>query len=97
MNKYTSFMNIDRVRSLSDVISFDSEMKMPETGWLLSVANRYGRPVFCTNWNPPDIESAGETMELFSRNRVYWFVGSLSIQPDVLREFRFIQIATPFQ
>jgi hypothetical protein len=83
--------------SLSDVISFDSEMKMPETGWLLSVANRYGRPVFCTNWNPPDIESAGETMELFSRNRVYWFTGSLSIQPNVLREFRFIQIATPFQ
>lgn len=35
---------------LSDIISFDSEMAMHETGWLINIAYRYGRPMFCTNW-----------------------------------------------
>lgn len=83
--------------SLSDVISIDSEMSMPETGWLVNVANRYGRPVFCTYWIPPDMVSAGETLDLFSRNRVCWFAGSPIIDRRSLEDFRFIQIATPFR
>ncbi|MBE0653409.1 MAG: hypothetical protein IH594_06405 [Bacteroidales bacterium] len=83
--------------SLSDMISIDSEMKMPETGWLLSVANRYGRPVFCTNWIPPDSISTRETLDLFSRNRVYWFAGARLPDPQKVKDFRFIQIATPFR
>jgi hypothetical protein len=83
--------------SLSDLISIDSEMSMPETGWLLNVANRYGRPVFCTHWIPPDTVSARETLDLFSKNRVFWFAGSPVIHHGPLKDFQFTQIATPFR
>lgn len=83
--------------SLSDVISVDSKMKMPETGWLLSVANRYGRPVICTDWAPPASEHIPETLELFSRNKVFWFVSEPVPGKGLVKNFRFVQISTPFR
>ena len=50
---------------LSDVLSFPSGRRMPETGWLLSVANRYGRPVICTELSASDHASAEEILDLF--------------------------------
>ena len=81
--------------SLSDVISFGSDMKMPETGWLLNIANRYGRPVVCTNWNTPCKIAFKETLELFSRNHVFWFSSGKIANRSMLNSFRFIQISTP--
>jgi hypothetical protein len=85
------------VWSLSDVISIDSNLGMPETGWLLSVANRYGRPVLCTDWIPPSEGSVPETLELFSKNKVYWFAGETAPDPSLVKKFRFVQISTPWQ
>jgi len=61
------------VWALSDVISFSSNLDHPRTGWLLSVANRYGRPVICTNWNPPDLDAMRQTSHHFGRHHVRWF------------------------
>jgi len=59
--------------SLSDIISFSSHQPYPETGLLLSVANRYGRPVVCTMWNPPDLENTVQTLDHFGVHHVRWF------------------------
>jgi hypothetical protein len=58
---------------LSDVLLFASNEKMPETGWLVSLANRYGRPVLCTEWTPGDAAVAEDTLKLFSVQHVRWF------------------------
>lgn len=83
--------------SLSDIISVESDMKMAETGWLLSVANRYGRPVVCTNWMPPAQTEVPETLTLFSKYKVSWFSGKTTGNAERIKDFRFIQIGTPFQ
>lgn len=61
--------------SLSDVIAVRSEQAMVETGWLISVANRYGRPVLCLDWSAPDLNSARETMDHFGKHFVRWYAG----------------------
>jgi hypothetical protein len=58
---------------LSDVLSIASAQSAPETGWLLSVANRYGRPVICAEWSPSDATAVGDTLTLFSRHHVRWY------------------------
>jgi len=83
--------------SLSDIISVDSEMKMPETGWLFSVANRYGRPVICTNWMPPAQSDVAETLTLFSKYQSSWFSGKPVGDAALIKSFRFTQIGTPFR
>ena len=81
--------------SLSDVISFSTNKKMPETGWLLNVVNRYGRPIICTAWTAPDNHSVKETMDLFSKNHVYWYNSGVIADPSLIQSFRFTQISTP--
>jgi len=31
------------------------------------------RPVLCSIWNAPDAKAVKETLELFSRNHVFWY------------------------
>lgn len=81
--------------SLSDIISFESEMDMPETGWLLNVANRYGRPLICTNWYPASESIGNKTLELFSRNLVHWFNNSKNLSSQAITSFVFTKVATP--
>ena len=45
-----------QIWSLSDIIAFSSAQKAPETGWLASICYRFGRPIFCTEWNAPAVE-----------------------------------------
>ena len=80
---------------LSDVLSFDSDMAMPETGWLLSIANRYGRPVICTQWNAPDESDVQPTLDLFSRSQVFWYSAGDDIPEKMIRSFQFTRISTP--
>ena len=61
------------VWELSDLLSFSSKQAAPETGWLMSVANRYGRPVLCTEWTPADAVTVEETLKLFSAHHARWY------------------------
>ncbi|MEO6499234.1 MAG: hypothetical protein ABIN95_09485, partial [Mucilaginibacter sp.] len=81
--------------SLSDILAFSTEKKMAETGWLLNVVNRYGRPVICSAWKAPDDSSVKETMDLFSKNHVYWYNSGEIADRSLIRSFRFKQISTP--
>ncbi|RWY51609.1 hypothetical protein [Mucilaginibacter gilvus] len=81
--------------SLSDILSFGTDKKMPETGWLLNVINRYGRPVICSAWNAADDSSVKETMDLFSKNHVYWYNSGKIADRSLIRSFLFTQISTP--
>jgi len=82
------------VWSLSDIISFGSRMKMPETGWLLSIANRYGPPVVCSILDAPNATAVEETMEIFSRNHVFWYNSGKIADKSMIKSFRFVQIST---
>lgn len=61
------------VWALSDVLSIATEQKAAEAGWLLSLANRYGRPVICTEWRPGDAAAVENTLKLFSAHQVRWY------------------------
>lgn len=86
---------VNYIWSLSDIISFESDMNKPETGWLVSVARRYGRPMICTKWDAPDSMAFKETLENFSKNHVYWYNAGNITDKSLIKSFRFIQIATP--
>jgi hypothetical protein len=85
---------------LSDVLAFPSDMGMPETGWLLSVANRYGRPVLCTEWSPPDDASAQETLKHFAAHHVRWYAASSTAFDSeplarLVTQFKFTRTISP--
>ena len=40
-----------KIWSLSDVAAFSSTMKAAETGCIMSICYRFGRPLFCSYWN----------------------------------------------
>jgi hypothetical protein len=84
--------------SLSDVISFSSNQPAPETGWLASIACRYGRPVFCTEWTPPDNLSEQETLDNFAQWHIFWYKTSQYwYNRQLINNFRFIPISTPLR
>lgn len=75
--------------SLSDVAAYASSQKTAELGWLNSIAYRYGRPVFCTEWAPPDDASVDPSLERFEKSRVYWFAAKDLGAAPRLTSFRF--------
>lgn len=96
------------VWGMSDVLSLASSQGAPETGWLLGIANRYGRPVICTEWAPPDAASVEDTLKLFSAHHVRWYAAARAVfdeeasvrHPDLARlvkQFRFGRVMTPRQ
>ena len=74
---------------LSDVIAFASNQTAPQTGWLKSIAFRYGRPVFVTNWQPTDEGNAAETLDNFSRSHTFWYQSGHTVALKDLSNFRF--------
>ena len=82
-----------KIWALSDVAAFSSTMRAAETGWLVSICYRFGRPVYCTSWLAPDEEQARATLEIFSRSHVFWYTAS-PVSADDLRAFRFRPINT---
>ena len=83
------------VWALSDIISIDSDMKAGETGWLLNIANRYGRPVVCVSWDYQNEVMAREMLELFAKNKVFWFNNDFTLNNNLINSFRFKHVATP--
>ena len=79
---------------LSDVIAFSSKQSAAQAGWLKSVAFRYGRPIFCTDWKPSDVAQADELLDNFARSHVYWYHEGQNV-PSKLRSFKFLPICTP--
>lgn len=85
------------VWKMSDVISFSSNQSAPQTGWIKAIAYRYGRPIFCTQWQPTDEANARTTLDNFARSHVYWYqIGQTPLQPEPAA-FRFIPIRTEKQ
>jgi len=83
------------VWKLSDVISFSSNQKAPELGWIASLAYRYGRPIFCTEWCPPDNEAIQPTLDIFAKNHIYWYCTKNIENKHLLDSFGFKPIITP--
>ena len=82
-----------KIWSLSDVAAFSSTMKAAETGWLMSICYRFGRPLFCSYWNSPDATEAQSTLELFSRSHVFWY-SDAALPASVVADFKFRPINT---
>lgn len=82
-----------KIWSLSDVVAFSSTMKAAETGWLMSICYRFGRPLFCSCWSAPDTAEALSTLELFSRSHVFWYTDS-ALPPSAVSDFNFRPINT---
>ena len=58
----------------SDVIAYASSQDSPELGWLNSVAYRFGRPLFCTKWQPSRTEDPSAVLSVFRNMHVNWYV-----------------------
>ena len=82
-----------KIWSLSDVAAFSSTMKAAETGWLMSICYRFGRPLFCSYWNSPDATEAKSTLELFSRSHVFWY-SDAPLPASAVADFKFRPINT---
>ncbi len=82
-----------KIWSLSDVAAFSSTMKAAETGWLMSICYRFGRPLFCSYWNSPDATEAQSTLELFSRSHVFWY-SDAALPASAVADFKFRPINT---
>ena len=54
------------VWGLSDVLAIASGQSAPQTGWQMSMAYRYGRPIICTEWTPADVPTVEDTLKLFA-------------------------------
>ena len=95
---YTGGSNADlvyKIWSLSDVTSFATDMSAAETRWLISICYRFGRPIFCTEWDRTTDTDTAAQIENFSDFHVYWFTnGQL---PEQARKFRFKQTSTQRQ
>ncbi|MBQ8046453.1 MAG: cellulase family glycosylhydrolase [Prevotella sp.] len=84
-----------KIWSLSDVTAFSSDMAVAETGWLVAICYRFGRPIFCTSWDTSSSDDIGKTLERFAMFHVFWFADRLL--PDRYSTFRFRQISTQRQ
>lgn len=78
---------------LSDVIAFSSSQSDPQCGWLKSICYRYGRPIFCTNWQPQNEKDAQTSLHNFAQTHVFWYQQGESRGVDA-GAFRFIPINT---
>lgn len=87
---------IYKIWSLSDVVSFATDMPTPETGWLISICYRFGRPIFCTDWKYDNDETMATTLQRFAMSHVFWFA-SKSVTTQKINSFRFIPISTERQ
>ena len=82
-----------KIWALSDITAFSSAMKSAETGWLVSICYRFGRPIWCTEWQAPDLNEAKATLDSFSRSHVYWYTDT-ALPAELLTGFRFRPINT---
>lgn len=87
----------NHVWALSDIISFSIRQNAPEAGWLTSIAYRYGRPLVCTEWVPPSVQAAKETLDIFAKSHVFWYNVSNWHDKQLIDVFQFEPISTPIR
>lgn len=86
---------IYHIWSLSDVTAFATDMPSAETGWLVSICYRFGRPIVCTSWTATADANIPVTLERFGAFHVYWFANKVLTEEYSL--FRFRQTSTQRQ
>jgi hypothetical protein len=83
---------------LSDVISFAGQRDAPETGWLASIAFRYGRPLVCSEWNASDSLSERKTLYIFAKSHIFWYKADRNrYNKELFDDFQFLPISTPIR
>ncbi len=82
-----------KIWSLSDITAFATSQPAAEVGWIASVAFRFGRPIFCTEWEAPTDEDIDATLERFALSHVFWFA-TTDIESQKASKFHFEQIVT---
>jgi hypothetical protein len=83
---------------LSDVVSFAGRQDAPETGWLASIAFRYGRPLICSEWDASDDLSERETLDIFAKSHIFWYKENRNrYNRKLFDEFQFLPISTPIR
>jgi hypothetical protein len=86
------------VWQLSDMISFAGQKNAPETGWLASIAFRYGRPLICSEWHSSDTLSEQEMLDIFAKSHVFWFKADMNRRnKERFDKFQFLPIYTPIR
>lgn len=83
-----------RIWCLSDVIGYGSSQTSPHVGWLTAIANKFGRPLICTEWKRPSTEAYTNTLNIFRNMHVSWFVNG-SLTGDDVRTFHYDPVSTP--
>ena len=78
--------------SLSDIISFSACSKAPEAGWLASICFRFGRPVFCTQWNIDDSTDIDAYLQRFAKSQIFWFSSGTDIMHEKLVGYKIKKI-----
>ena len=78
---------------MSDVLSFSARQPAAESGWLMSLAFRFGRPVFCTEWQPQSEEDANKMLGYFGDSHIFWYQSSKEPMGNI-GSFRFQPITT---
>jgi hypothetical protein len=84
-----------KIWCLSDVISFYTDMPAAESRWIMSVCHRFGRPIFCSEW---DVEKSGDIdaqLKNLGDFQVHWFAKEK--MPAEACGFKFNQISTQKQ
>ena len=79
--------------SLSDVIAYTSGQPAEQLGWLNSTANKFGRPLFCTEWEPDSDETDQKTIDIFQDMHVRWYARKQP-SPQLVRQFHHIPVST---
>lgn len=96
---YSGGSNADlvyKIWSLSDVLSFSSKMSTPQTAWLMSVCYKFGRPIFCTEWQAPTSADIDATLQRFAMSHIFWYT-SQQLPAAKLNSFKFLPISTQRQ
>ena len=79
----------------SDVIAYASTQQSIPMGWVASIAYRFGRPLFCSQWRTTVTETATNSLAIFSDLHVNWYVdGEARVDADDVKNFKFQPVST---
>ena len=77
----------------SDIISYTSSQRSELLGWLNAQANKFGRPLFCSQWKPSVNEQASKVLDIFSDMHVSWFVNG-TLDAKEVQDFKYRPVST---
>ncbi len=82
-----------KIWCMSDIIGYVSSQRSEHLGWLNAQANKFGRPIFCTNWKPATSEPASNTLDIFSDMHVTWYVNG-TLDDAAVKNFTYRPVST---